>query len=205
MSVPALIPRSSATRRSASSSACSLNAVTENLSRSAMRCARSPGACRCFFTASGSYSPGSSRNGRAPSIYSGKRLASGFEKRLQPRNQLFVRERQQMLLIEPVELFRVEDGVSAADAFEREPIDQLACRKQLLIAARRPAKQREEVDHGLADVALTLVLHDRRGAMPLAQALLVGSHDERNMRKSGRRLLECLVEQNLFRRVRNVI
>ena len=71
--------------------------------------------------------------------------------------------------------------------------------------ARRPAEQREEVDHPLGDVALPLVFHHRGRAVPLAQALLVGAHDERHVRELRRRRAERLVEQHLLRRVRDVI
>ena len=71
--------------------------------------------------------------------------------------------------------------------------------------ARRPAEQREEVHHAFADVALPLVLHHRRRAVALAQALLVGPHDERHVRERGHGRVERLVEQHLLRRVRDVI
>ena len=64
------------------------------------------------------------------------RLESGRES----RQQFFVRKREQVLMVEPVQLLGVEDGVAAADALEREAIDELADRQQLFI--RCPATSR---------------------------------------------------------------
>ena len=70
------------------------------------------------------------------------------ERRLETPRELVRREPRDVLLIEPVELLLVEDGVTAADAVERERLDQLVLAEQLAIARTgRPAEQREEVHH----------------------------------------------------------
>ena len=59
-----------------------------------------------------------------------------------------------------------------------------ARRHQLAIVARRPAEQRQEVHHRLGQIPLTLILGDRRRAMPFAQALLVAAENQRHVRES---------------------
>ena len=110
-----------------------------------------------------------------------------------------------MLLIEPVEFFRVEHRAAAADAVEGEDRYQLLARKNFLVGARRPSKQREEVDHGFGHDALPLVLGHRRRAMTLAQALAIGTEDQRHVRELRHRSINRPVEKNLLRRVRNVV
>ena len=77
--------------------------------------------------------------------------------------------------------------------------------KDLAIGARRPAEQREEVDHRFGQIALPRVLDHRGRAMTLAQPLLVGSEDQRHVREPRHRRAERLVQQDLLRRVRDVI
>src|SRR5215472_13185987 len=48
-----------------------------------------------------------------------------FEERLQPRGEIFWCETRDVLLVEPVELLRVEHRVAAADPLEREDSHQL--------------------------------------------------------------------------------
>ena len=99
----------------------------------------------------------------------------------------------------------IEHGVAAADVLERERGNQLVARHQLAIAAGRPAKQGEEIDHRLRHVPHRLVFGHRGRAMPLAQALLVRPEDERNVGERRDRLSERLIQENLLRRVRDVI
>ena len=134
------------------------------------------------------------------------RCRIGAEKRLQSVHELGVGQPQQVLMVEPVELLGVEHGVAAADAVEREGRDELVTGEQLPVAlARRPAEQRQEVHHRVRQIAERRVLRDGRGAVALAQPLLVGPHDERHVRKRRRGRAERLVEQHLLRRVRDVV
>ena len=115
------------------------------------------------------------------------------------------RHPRDVLLVEPVQLLRIEDGVAAADAFEREQLDQLLAREHFAVATRRPSEQRQEIHHGLGKVPETLVLDDRRRAVTLAQPFLVGPEDQRHVSELRRRPAERLIQQHLFRGVRNVI
>ena len=110
-----------------------------------------------------------------------------------------------MLLVEPFQLVRVEDGVSAADAFERERIHELVGREHLLIRPGRPPEKREEIHHRLGQNSLSRVLHHGGGAVTLAQSLLVGTEDERHVRELRQLGANRAVQQDLFRRVRDVI
>jgi hypothetical protein len=129
----------------------------------------------------------------------------GLQFRTDTPDQVVSGQPRDVLRVEPVELLGIEDSVAAADALERETRNQLVAREDLLVAAGRPAEQRQEVHHRLGEIALALVLGHRRGAVPLAQAFLVGTEDQRHMRERGRRRAEGLVQQDLLRRVRDVI
>src|SRR5207248_9068580 len=98
-----------------------------------------------------------------------------------PSQQFCGRQSCEVLLVEPVEFFGIEHRVAAADALEREERNQLVLVEQLAIPSRRPPKQRKKVDHRLWKEAEALIFHHRRGAMALAQALLVRTENERHM------------------------
>ena len=123
----------------------------------------------------------------SPANDSRHRPASASE-RLHAGGKIRRRQPHDVLLVEPVELVLAEDGVAAADAFERERGDELVAREDLLIGSRRPAEEREEVDHGLGKIAEAVILHHRRRAVPLAQTLLVRPEDERHVREPRGRL-----------------
>jgi len=58
-----------------------------------------------------------------------------------PASELDRRQPENVLLVEPVEFVRIEDGVPAADPAELKTLGQLLPREQLLIpAAGRPAE-----------------------------------------------------------------
>ena len=130
--------------------------------------------------------------------------------RFQPRTdadcERFGRQLENVLLIEPVEFFRIEDRAAAADAGEIEYFGQFPAGEQFTIAGSwRPAQQRQKIHHGLGQIALSRVLHHGRRAMPLAQALPVRSKNQRHVREGRHSRLDRLVQQNLLRRVRDVI
>src|SRR5580765_182082 len=50
------------------------------------------------------------------------------KQRFQPARQLDWRQQRHVLLVEPVDLFRIEDRIAAADTFERERAHQLVAR-----------------------------------------------------------------------------
>ena len=128
------------------------------------------------------------------------------EQRLDAARDLVAREPRDVLAVEPLELLGVEHGVARADAVERERLHQFLAREQLAVAfARRPAEQRQEVEHRLGQEPLPLVLHHRRRAMALAQASLVGAEDQRHVREARHGRPKRLVEQHLLRGVRDVV
>ena len=65
---------------------------------------------------------------------------------------------------------------------EVEPLDELAPRKDLVVAMR-PAEAREVVHQRLGQVAVVAVLHDAHRAMALGEALAVGAEDHRHVRE----------------------
>src|SRR5437588_13023341 len=103
-----------------------------------------------------------------------------------------------MLVVEPIELLRIEDRIAAADAVEGERVDHLGARHYLAIAARRPSEQTEKIHHRFRDVPHPLIYGHRRRAMPFAEPLLVGAEDERHVRECRRLLAECAVQQQLL-------
>ena len=106
------------------------------------------------------------------------------EERLRGGSEILDRHPRDVLPVHPIELLGVEDGVSTADPFEREAVDQFLRRHQLAIVTGRPPKQREEVHDRGCEVSLPLIFHHRRRAMPLAQSLLVRAENERHVREA---------------------
>ena len=111
----------------------------------------------------------------------------------------------QVMAVRPRELLLVEHAGAVADGVEREAARELVDRQQLVVAAGRPADQREVVDQRLRQVPLRTELADRGRAVPLRQRRVIGPHHHGQMRELGRCEPERLVEQNLPRRVRDVI
>ena len=102
----------------------------------------------------------------------------------EPGQNLVPAQPHDVLLVEPVELLRIEHGVAAADALEREPRDEFVAREHFLIAAPgdHPSSARK-LTIASGQVALLLVLSDGRRAMALAEALLVGAENQRHVRE----------------------
>ena len=111
--------------------------------------------------------------------------------------------------VHPRELLLVEHPGARHNGVQGEPARQLADRHQLgigpCLAARGPADEREVVHQGLGEVPLRSEFGHCRRAVPFRQRRVVGPHHERQMREGRRREPECLVEQELPRRIRNVI
>ena len=106
--------------------------------------------------------------------------------------------------VDPVELFDVEDGRVLGDAVEGELFDEFVAAEDFLIAFRRPAEEGQEVDQCVGQVAHVAVLLDRRSAMALAHLLLVGAEDERYVSELRGFKAQCLVDDQLARRVGQV-
>ncbi len=129
-----------------------------------------------------------------------------LKERLHAPGELVGRQAHDVLLVEPLQLFRTKDGVAAADAVERKSIDQLVFAKQLAVAgAGRPSEQPEKVDHRFGKKALGRIFHDGRRAVTLAQTLLVRAENQRHVRELRHGRPQRAVQQDVLRRIRDVI
>ena len=121
------------------------------------------------------------------------------------RQQVFDRQLLQILRVEPFELRPVEHAVRAAYALQSEFLEQVFRPQELLIPAWRPAEQRQKISERFGQEALAPVHVYVRGSMAFGQPGLVRSEDQRHMREHRQFGAERPIEQNLFRRVRNVV
>ena len=117
-----------------------------------------------------------------------------------------------VVAVHPRQLLVVEDAGAVADVLDREAARELRHRQQLVVGAgivgrgaRRPADQRQVVDQRLGQIPAQPELRDRGRAVPLRQRRVIGSHHQRQMRELRRRESERPIEQQLPRRVRDVI
>ena len=185
-------------------------------SRHAARCGARSGADRCFATAAGSRSIASQRNGRScgTSRPASSRAASRrsidaldpardrpVERRAPagrpPRDPAACARRisragSRMMCcwLNQSSFSGLKTALPPLMPSSVNARDQLVAREQLLVAARRPAEQREEIDHRLGQIALLLVLRHRRRAVALAQPLLVGPENQRHVRERRHRRAE---------------
>ena len=127
------------------------------------------------------------------------------EFRLQAIKKVAHGEPGKVLLIEPVQFFWIEDRVSAADALQREDLDQFALRKNFMIGSGRPAQEGQEVDHGLGQISEPLILEHGRRAVPFTQSFLVGTKNQRHVGECRHREVERAIKKNVLRRVRDVV
>ena len=67
------------------------------------------------------------------------------------------------------------------DLVQGEPLHELGAGEELLVVAGLPSEQREEIDHGVGQVAGVAVFGDGHGAVPLRQLLLVFPQDAGQM------------------------
>ena len=84
--------------------------------------------------------------------------------------------------VEPAQLDLVEARGIAADAREREALDQLVRREHGRVVACAPAEQGEIVAHGLGEVARVAQLLDGGCAVALGELLAVGAMQQRQVR-----------------------
>ena len=109
------------------------------------------------------------------------------EKRLHAPRELGHGQLAHVNAVQPAQLALVEARRVAADALEREALDQLLGAEHGLVVAGAPAEQRQVVAHRLGQVAGVAQLLHRRGAVALGQLLAVGTVQQRQMRVDGRR------------------
>ncbi len=108
------------------------------------------------------------------------------------------------MLVQPEELFGVEDRRRFPDVIKGEIADELVHREYLLVAVR-PAEPHQVVDEGLRQVAHLLVGQYGCGTVAFAKSCLVGPEDHRDMGKSRHRVPQRPVKEYLPRRVVQVV
>ena len=119
----------------------------------------------------------------------------------------YVGERQlaHVAAVEPAELALVEDRRRAADALDREPLDQLGRREDGLVVLRPPAEQGQVVAQGRREVAGIAELLHRGGAVALGELLAVRAVEQRQVRVAGRLAAQRLEYEQLLGRVREMV
>ena len=112
-------------------------------------------------------------------------------------------------MVEPVQLFGVEDGGGLAQTVEIEGLDQLLLGEELLVAVlfhvRAPAQQGDEVDDRVLDVALREQILKAGVAVALAQLAAGVLHDGAQVDVGGLFPAEGLVEQVVLGRGAQVL
>ena len=107
--------------------------------------------------------------------------------------------------VDPGQLAGVEHSRTVADLREIEPPCHLVDRHELFVLARRPAKQRQIVDERFGQIPALAELGDARRAVALRERRVIRPEHEREMRKSRRTQPERLVQEQLPRRVGDVV
>ena len=130
---------------------------------------------------------------------------SRFQERPQALDQVLRVELADPLAVQPFEAAAIEDGAALVDVVEVEPAGELVEAEDLLLRARRPPEQGQEVDHRLGQEALGPVVGDRRLALALAHLRAVRVEDEREVGEPGHLVAERLEQQDVLRRVREVV
>src|SRR5262245_36442254 len=130
-----------------------------------------------------------------------------LEPRRRQRRQLRVGTLPHVPRRHPLELHRVEHRGRARQALEAEVPHQLRRRQEFLAARRRPAKEGEEVQQCLGQVALGAVLVHvgAAAAVTLAELAPVGVENEGQMDELRQRQAQGVVQQALPRRVVEMI
>src|ERR1700754_4008340 len=119
--------------------------------------------------------------------------------------QILDRQFLHVLRVEPLKFRTVKDAIGAADARKIEFFEQLFRAQELLVAAGRPAKQREKVSERLREEAFGAIHVYVGGAVALGQARFVSAENQRQMRENRWLSFHGAIEQNLLRRVGKMI
>ena len=110
-----------------------------------------------------------------------------------------------VLAVEPKTFVEVEDRVPAVDMAEVEKREDLRGIQKFPVFSRRPPEQTEIICDGFRRVAEVEKIGDARPSVPLAELFSLVIQDERNVRELRWRGADCLVELDVFWRVREVI
>ena len=111
----------------------------------------------------------------------------------------------QIVPVGPRQLLLVEHAGAVAHPLEREAARQLVDRQQLIVFSRRPADQRQVVDERLGEISLGAKFRDRGRAVAFRQRTVIGPQHQGQVGKDRRGESQRLVQQDLARRVRNVV
>src|SRR5918994_2044119 len=103
------------------------------------------------------------------------------------------------------ELLLVEDRRVAAHAVDAEALSELFRGEDLLVRGVAGSEERQVVEERLGQVAPLREVLDACRAVALAELLLVWSEDLGDVGEGWERVAQCLVDQNLTRRVREVV
>ena len=110
-----------------------------------------------------------------------------------------------VLGVEPAEFLDVELGLDIVHLRDLEEPDGFGGRHDLAPILGHPAEEDEVIGQGLGQEAFTLVLLDGDAAVALGELGPVGPQDERHVAEPRRLQAEGFVEDDLFRRVADVV
>ena len=111
----------------------------------------------------------------------------------------------QVLTVHPRELVLVEDAGAVSDIRELESGREFRRGQHFLVVPRRPPDQRQIVQERFRQVPLVAELRNRGGTVAFRERTVVRTEHQREMRERRRFVPERLVEQQLPRRVRDVV
>ena len=123
----------------------------------------------------------------------------------QAQCQLLIGQAANVDPVQVVQPILVEDGAALVHVRQVEAGDQLVQREDLLLGARAPAQEGEEVDHRLRQVALLAVGGDRRLRLALAHLRAVGIQDQRDVPEARLAVAERPDQGDVLGRVRDVV
>ncbi len=105
------------------------------------------------------------------------------------------------------QLVRIEHGRALGQAVRVEDRDQLLAVEDLFFAFRRPAQQRDKVEHRFRQIAQFFILRDELDDrfVPFAELFVVVAHDQRHMRETRRFPAQRFVDHELARRVGDMV
>ena len=109
------------------------------------------------------------------------------------------------MAVHPIEFGLVEHGIFLRDAVEAELLAQHIARNNRGLAVEAPSQKSQEVHHRVGQIAARSVFLDARGAMALGELLAVGAQNHGEVRERRSLKAQCLINQNLTRRVGQVV
>ena len=117
----------------------------------------------------------------------------------------FWRRGLEIVPVHPCQLVDVEHARAVTHVLQTKPRRELLDRNELLTLTRRPSDQREVIRQCLRQISASAELRHRRRTMTLGQRTVIGPHHQRHMRERRWSPAERFEDQNLARRVRDVI